>query len=117
MLVPLLVSAFLAIPGGRLLHRLLWPELVYERRYEGVDDGLEEPLVDPQQDGDHNAGDAHHAFDEGWDPIEENPGNERSVKGPGKPKSFFVLFFYVVIFNMAFFPQLLKRERKQVENV
>lgn len=70
----------LAITGDRLLYRLLRPELVYEWGDEGVEDGLQEPLVHPQEDRDHNAGDAHHAFNERLDPIKDNPVNERRGK-------------------------------------
>lgn len=43
-----------------LLHRRFGPEPADEWRDERVDDGLQEAFVNPQEDGDDNAGDAHH---------------------------------------------------------
>lgn len=43
-----------------LLDSFLSPEPVNYRSNERVEDRLQEPLVDPQQDRNHNAGNAHH---------------------------------------------------------
>lgn len=50
------------ITGTRILDCFFGPEGVNDRGNKGIDDGFQEPLVDPQQDRNHNAGNAHHDY-------------------------------------------------------
>lgn len=50
----------LLITRGRILDCFAAPERVDDGGNERVEDGFQEPLVDPQQDGNHNAGNANH---------------------------------------------------------
>lgn len=50
----------LHISSATLLDGLLRPETTDDRGDEGVEKGLQEPLVDPQQHGDDDARDTNH---------------------------------------------------------
>lgn len=51
------------VSGAGLLDRFLGPECINNRWNERIEDGLQEPLVDPQKDRNHNTGNAHHDSD------------------------------------------------------
>lgn len=50
----------LCVVCSRLLHRCFGPELADEWSDERIDNGLQKAFVNPEEDRDDNAGDAHH---------------------------------------------------------